>query len=82
MSQSQNQSLKGFVRKSPSAQEVINKLGPLVGLVGNWNGNQGWNLIAVPSQQTNLNFIDKMQGDKPVGLIMWPHMNVNTLVKE
>lgn len=41
--------LKGFIRLSPSSNEVINKLGPLAGLVGNWNGNQGWNLIAVPS---------------------------------
>lgn len=46
---SQNHSLKGFVRKSPSPHEIISKLGPLAGLVGNWNGNQGWNLIAVPN---------------------------------
>jgi hypothetical protein len=49
MIQSKTGPLKGFVRLSPSSNEVINKLGPLAGLVGNWNGNQGWNLIAVPS---------------------------------
>lgn len=48
MIQSENISLKGFVRLSPSSKEVVDKLGPLAGLVGNWNGNQGWNLIALP----------------------------------
>lgn len=42
-------SLKGFVRISKSTSEIVQKLGPLAGLVGNWNGNSGWNLIAVPS---------------------------------
>lgn len=41
--------LKGFVRISKSTTEIVNKLGPLAGLVGSWNGNLGWNLIAVPS---------------------------------
>lgn len=49
MIQSNSNLLKGFIRLSPSSPEVINKLGPLSGLVGSWNGNHGWNLIAVPN---------------------------------
>lgn len=32
------------------------------------------------SQQTNLNFIKEFQSNGGDGLIMWPHVNVNTLV--
>ncbi|ASU32338.1 heme-binding protein [Mucilaginibacter xinganensis] len=42
--------LKGFVRLSGSVAEVANKLGPLAGLEGTWHGTDGWNMIAVPSQ--------------------------------
>lgn len=49
MIESKNGLLKGFIRLSATSTEVVNKLGPLAGLVGNWNGNQGWNLIAIPS---------------------------------
>ena len=31
------------------SEDTINALGPLADLVGSWMGNQGWNLIAVPS---------------------------------
>lgn len=44
--------LKGFVRLSGSVAEVASKLGPLAGLEGTWHGTDGWNLIAVPSQNS------------------------------
>ena len=44
--------LKGFVRLSGSEAEIASKLGPLAGLQGNWHGTDGWNLIAVPSQNS------------------------------
>lgn len=42
--------LKGFVRLSGSALEIASKLGPLADLAGTWKGNDGWNLIAIPTQ--------------------------------
>jgi hypothetical protein len=44
--------LKGFVRLSGSVAEVANKLGPLADLEGTWHGSDGWNMIAVPSQNS------------------------------
>lgn len=44
--------LKGFVRLSGSVAEVASKLGPLAGLEGTWHGTDGWNMIAVPSQNS------------------------------
>ncbi|MDB5086067.1 MAG: hypothetical protein JWR09_61 [Mucilaginibacter sp.] len=44
--------LKGFVRLSGSVAEVASKLGPLADLEGTWHGSDGWNMIAVPSQNS------------------------------
>ena len=49
MTENEQPFLKGFVRLSGSAAEVANKLGPLAGLEGTWHGDDGWNMIAVPS---------------------------------
>ncbi|CAN5379550.1 hypothetical protein BH09BAC6_BH09BAC6_08770 [soil metagenome] len=45
---------KGFVRLSGSVAEVADKLGPLADLVGTWRGNSGWNMIAIPTQNSGV----------------------------
>lgn len=34
------------------------------------------------SQQTNIDFLKKFGQSDPTDLIMWPHVNINTLVKQ
>lgn len=39
----------GFIRLGGTQEEIAQELGPLAGLAGTWEGDQGWNMIAVPS---------------------------------
>jgi hypothetical protein len=53
------------------ASRIAEELGSLADLVGTWFGTHGCEMIA--------EFFARPDGD---GLIMWPHVNVNTLRKQ
>jgi hypothetical protein len=54
METQQPEFLKGAIRLGGSPEEIASKLGPLADLEGTWQGDSGWNLIAVPSRAQGL----------------------------
>ena len=71
-----------ILRRGGTPEKTISDLGPLAHIetVQKREGKTFQQLQY--SQQTNINFLTGGSSDVEDGLVMWPHVNVNTLIKQ